>query len=345
MKVDQFDFDLPQDRIALRPARPRDASRLLHIGDQLADHRFSDLLNLVAPGDVLVFNDTKVIPARLAGRRGQANIEITLHMREGASSWRAFARPAKRLRPGDLIEFADTLSATVVSRGEGGEVVLAFDESGPSLDEAIARVGVMPLPPYIARRRSIDQSDMEDYQTTYAKAPGAVAAPTAGLHFTPDMMKALGQKGVESVFATLHVGAGTFLPVKSEDTDDHAMHTELCHLGKVAVDKINECRAKGGRVTAVGTTALRTLESAASDDGKVCEIDGPTDLFILPGYRFKIVDRLITNFHLPRSTLFMLICAFAGIERAYAAYEHAIKQGYRFYSYGDSCLIEPGSKQ
>jgi S-adenosylmethionine:tRNA ribosyltransferase-isomerase len=345
MKVADFDFDLPRSLIAERPAEPRDAARLLLVGDGLADRHVRDLPDLLRPGDLLVFNDTKVIPARLVGRRGAARIEATLHKQAGPETWRAFVRPAKRLKPGDRISFGDgpagdALEAEVLEKGEGGEVVLRFAAAGDALLAALDRIGRMPLPPYIPRTQGPDARDRDDYQTVYARHPGAVAAPTAGLHFTDDLMARLAARGIERIFVTLHVGAGTFLPVKVEDTRDHVMHAEWGRLGADAAAAVAAARARGGRVVAVGSTALRLLESAADADGRVAPFEGDTALFITPGYRFKSVDLLLTNFHLPRSTLFMLVAAFAGLARMRAAYEHAKRAGYRFYSYGDACLLE-----
>jgi S-adenosylmethionine:tRNA ribosyltransferase-isomerase len=341
MKVADFDFDLPRSLIAERPAEPRDAARLLQVGTTLADHVMRDLPDLLRPGDLMVFNDTRVIPARLVGRRGAAGIEATLHKQEAPDRWRAFARPAKRLKPGDRIAFGDgALDAEVLEKGEGGEVVLRFEVAGSALMAALERVGVMPLPPYIPRTQGPDARDRQDYQTVYARHPGAVAAPTAGLHFTDALLARLARRGVERTFVTLHVGAGTFLPVKVEDTRDHVMHAEWGRVGADAAAAVGAARARGGRVVAVGTTALRLLESAAAADGTTAPFEGDTALFITPGYRFKAVDLLLTNFHQPRSTLFMLVAAFAGLERMRAAYEHAKAAGYRFYSYGDACLLE-----
>ncbi|WP_374445372.1 tRNA preQ1(34) S-adenosylmethionine ribosyltransferase-isomerase QueA [Stella sp.] len=341
MLTADFDFDLPADRIAQAPMRPRDAARLLGIGATgLEDRVVRDLPQLLRPGDLLVSNDTRVIPARLAGRRGAAAVEVTLHLREAEDRWRAFARPAKRLRPGDTIDFAEGFAAEVMARGEGGEVVLRFSVGGPDLHRALERHGHMPLPPYI-RGGADAASDRDDYQTLFARRDGAVAAPTAGLHFTPELLAALDAAGVRRTVVTLHVGAGTFLPVKAERAADHRMHAEWGEVGAAAVAAIDETRAAGGRVVAVGTTSLRLLESAAAgDDGRVWPFSGTTDIFILPGYRFRVVDLLMTNFHLPRSTLFMLVSALAGLERMRAAYRHAVDAGYRFYSYGDACLIE-----
>lgn len=353
MKVDLFDFDLPEERVALRPAEPRDAARLLVVrpGEGLADRLVRDLPTLLAPGDAMVFNDTKVIPARLEGvrRRGEtaARVEATLHMRLGPDRWLAFLRPAKRVAEGDRISFGHSgeacylgsLDATVAEKREDGEVLLAFDLAGPVLDETLSAVGHVPLPPYIASRRPDDERDRVDYQTVYAREEGAVAAPTAGLHFTPELFAALDRRGVERHFVTLHVGAGTFLPVKVEDTGDHRMHAETGQVGQATADALNAVRARGGRIVAVGTTSLRLLESAASQEGRLSQWSGATDIFITPGYRFRAVDALVTNFHLPRSTLFMLVCAFSGLETMQAAYAHAIEKGYRFYSYGDASLL------
>lgn len=357
MRVDLFDFDLPEDRIALRPVHPRDAARLLVVqpgaAPVLEDAWVRDLPDLLRRGDVLVFNDTRVIHARLHGRRvretSAADIEVTLHLRVDGATWRAFARPAKRLKVGDRISFGHegrvcllgTLAATVAGKGEGGEVTLAFDFHGPVLDEAIAALGEMPLPPYIAAKRAPDDADEQDYQTVFARAEGAVAAPTAGLHFTDGLLRRLEAAGIGSAFATLHVGAGTFLPVKAEDTRDHRMHAEWGSLDRETAERLNAARAAGGRIVAVGTTALRLLESAAADDGVLHPFAGETAIFITPGYRFKAVDLLVTNFHLPRSTLFMLVCAFSGAAAMRAAYEHAVGADYRFYSYGDACLLYP----
>ncbi|MGB3387964.1 MAG: tRNA preQ1(34) S-adenosylmethionine ribosyltransferase-isomerase QueA [Pseudaminobacter sp.] len=353
MRVDLFDFELPEERIALRPVEPRDAARLLVVrpGQALEDKAVSDLPSLLSPGDVVIFNDTRVIPAQLTGvrRRGEAvaQVEATLHMRAGADRWHAFVRPGKRVAAGDSIHFGHdenacflgSLDATVVEKGEGGEVLLAFDVSGPFLDEAIRSVGHVPLPPYIASKRPDDARDRSDYQTIFAREDGAVAAPTAGLHFTPALLAALDERGIERHFVTLHVGAGTFLPVKADDTDEHKMHSEIGYVSERTANAINAAKAEGRRVVAVGTTSLRLLESAAGEDGRIKAWSGPTDIFITPGYRFKLVDVLMTNFHLPRSTLFMLVSAFSGIETMHGAYAHAIKSGYRFYSYGDASLL------
>jgi len=345
MKVSDFDFDLPPALIADRPAVPRDSARLLEVADGLRDHIVRELPVLLRPGDLLVFNDTRVIPARLFGRRGAAAVEVTLHKRMAAERWRAFARPARKLKPGDAIAFDGGLSATVAGKGEGGEVELAFDRGGAELMAALAAVGRLPLPPYIKRPGGADERDRSDYQTIFAARDGAVAAPTAGLHFTPALLAALQAHGVARVAVTLHVGAGTFLPVKAEDTKDHVMHAEVGVIDAAAADVIARTRAAGGRIVAVGTTSLRLLETAAGEDGRIQPFSGDTNLFITPGYRFKAVDLLLTNFHLPRSTLFMLVCAFAGLDRMKAAYEHAMAAGYRFYSYGDCCLLHPETAQ
>jgi S-adenosylmethionine:tRNA ribosyltransferase-isomerase len=339
MPVDVFDFPLPDALIAQRPVRPRDAARLLVVGqDGLADRGVRDLPSLLSAGDLLVFNDTKVIRARLRGRRGAVAVEVTLHRHEAAGLWRAFARPARRLHTGDRVAFADDLAALVVAKGEGGEVVLDFACQVADLMAQLDRHGRLPLPPYI--RRPADREDETDYQTVFASRPGAVAAPTAGLHFTPRLLAALAAAGIERTTLTLHVGAGTFLPVKAAMTAGHVMHAEWGEIGAAAVAAIAAARARGGRIVAVGTTTLRLLESAATAAGDVKPWSGETTLFITPGYRFKLVERLITNFHLPRSTLFMLVAAFSGLDRMQAAYRHAVAAGYRFYSYGDACLLE-----
>ncbi len=353
MRVDLFDFDLPEDRIALRPAEPRDAAKMLVVrpGEALADRTVTDLTSILRPGDALVFNDTRVIPAQLTGLRRReesvAQVDATLHMRVAPDEWRAFLRPAKRVQIGDRISFGHTenlcllgsLDATVEEKGEAGEALLRFDFAGPMLDEALREVGHVPLPPYIASKRDEDERDRTDYQTVYAAEDGAVAAPTAGLHFTRELFDALDAAGIERHFLTLHVGAGTFLPVKAEDTKDHRMHAETGCISAQTATALNAVKARAGRIVAVGTTSLRLLESAAREDGAIDPWTGPTDIFITPGYRFKIVDALMTNFHLPRSTLFMLVCAFAGHERMRAAYAHAIGNRYRFYSYGDASLL------
>ena len=346
MRVDAFDFDLPEELIALRPASPRDAARLLVVREEGArEHRvMRELHDLLRTGDVLVVNDTKVFPARLHGRRmgretGEgAGIEIMLHKRISPSRFRALVRPAKRLKAGDRVSLGVTLEGTVVSR-DGAEAEILFNIEGAALDDAIAAEGETPLPPYIAGRRRPDARDVGDYQTVYAAHSGSVAAPTAGLHFTPELLARLADKGIARAHVTLHVGAGTFLPVSVDDTKDHAMHAESAGLSPETAQMLNQARAAGGRIVAVGTTALRTLETAADEAGRLHPFAGETALFVTPGYRFKCVDVLLTNFHLPRSTLFMLACAFSGTESIKAAYADAIAAGYRFYSYGDACLL------
>ena len=341
MNVDLFDFDLPPDRIALRPASPRDAARLLVLdGDATRDRRVGDLADELRPGDLLVFNDTRVIPAQLEGRRGDARIGATLHKREGPRSWRAFVRNGRRLREGDTIDFGADVAATASARAEDGSWLLVFAGDAP-VEELLARAGRMPLPPYIAARRPTDARDADDYQTMFAAAPGAVAAPTAALHFTPALMASLAAAGVGHVTLTLHVGAGTFLPVKADDTTDHRMHAEWGRLDAATADRLNAVRAGGGRVIAVGTTSLRLIESATGADGVVRPFEGDTAIFITPGYGLRGIDGLVTNFHLPRSTLFMLVSALMGLDRMQAAYAHAIQARYRFYSYGDASLLLP----
>ena len=354
MKLADFDFELPEDRIALRPASPRDSARLLLVqpGAPFRDLSVRDLPGLLRAGDVLVLNDTRVIPARLKGVRqreeSRVQVEATLHRRLKPHVWTAFMRPGKRLAVGDRIAFGETsdracllgsLDATVKEKGEGGEVTLAFDLSGPDLDAAIAERGAMPLPPYIAAKRGEDAQDRTDYQTVYAEEEGSVAAPTAGLHFTPELFQRLAEAGVETAFVTLHVGAGTFLPVKVDDLSEHRMHAEWGEVDAPTAERLNAVRAAGGRIVCVGTTSLRLLESATGEDGVVRPFLGETEIFITPGYRFRAADGLMTNFHLPKSTLFMLVSAFAGLETMRAAYAHAIDSGYRFYSYGDSSLL------
>lgn len=341
MRVDLFDFDLPADRIALRPASPRDGARLLLVdGQRMEDRIVSDLPSLLRRGDTLVFNDTRVIPAQLEGRRGNAAVGATLHKREGLRAWRAFVRNAKRVREGDLIDFGSGVAARAGDRGPDGSILLTFHGEEP-VELLLERAGRMPLPPYIAGKRAADEQDAADYQTMFAREKGAVAAPTAALHFTPALMEALGAAGVGHETLTLHVGAGTFLPVKAEDTDQHKMHSEWGRIDAATAERLNAVRAGGGRVIAVGTTSLRLLESAADESGAIRAFEGDTAIFVTPGYRFRVVDGLITNFHLPRSTLFMLVSALMGRERMQAAYAHAIEQGYRFYSYGDASLLLP----
>lgn len=341
MRIDLFDFDLPPEAIAQRPGSPRDSAKLLRIGggEDFGNFHMRDLPNLLQPGALLVSNDTKVIPARLEGRRRDARVEVTLHKNEAALRWQAFARPARKLQAGDVIDFASGFSATVAAKNEGGEIVLDFRCPEGDLLAALARYGIMPLPPYIKRPKEGDSLDHDDYQTVFADKPGAVAAPTAGLHFTPELLARLDARGIKRLTVTLHVGAGTFLPVRSETTEGHVMHAEYGVLDRTAADAINAARSAGRRLVAVGTTSLRLIESAADDDGWVHPFAGDTRLFIVPGYRFKAVDMLLTNFHLPRSTLFMLVSAFSGLERMKSAYAHALANGYRFYSYGDGCLL------
>ena len=341
MRVDLFDFELPAERIALRPASPRDAARLLLVqGRALSDRAVGDLPVLLRKGDILVFNDTRVIPAQLEGRRGEARIGATLHKREGPRAWRAFVRNAKRVRDGDRIDFGSGVSAVAAGRAADGSVLLTFAGDEP-VEVLLDRAGRMPLPPYIAAKRDTDERDASDYQTMFAREKGAVAAPTAALHFTPALMSSLEAAGIEHETLTLHVGAGTFLPVKAEDTAEHVMHSEWGRIDAATAERLNLARAAGRRVIAVGTTSLRLLESAASADGKVLPFEGDTDIFITPGYTFRAVDGLLTNFHLPRSTLFMLVSALMGRETMQAAYAHAIAEGYRFYSYGDASLLLP----
>ncbi|MEA2880947.1 MAG: S-adenosylmethionine:tRNA ribosyltransferase-isomerase [Bradyrhizobium sp.] len=353
MRTDLFDFDLPAGRIALRPATPRDAARMLVVrpGEASRDQRVADLPQWLEPGDQLVVNDTKVIAAQLSGRRltrdGEPKIEATLIKRLDGSRWQALVKPAKKLVAGDIIRFGNEgkvcllghLDAEVEHKGEDGEVALSFSFHGPVLDQAIADLGAPPLPPYIASKRAPDERDAADYQTMFAATEGAVAAPTAGLHFTPRLEAALRDRGIGLHRVTLHVGAGTFLPVKAEDTAAHRMHPEWGSISRETADALNAARAKGGRIVAVGTTSLRLLESATAEDGTIKPFSGETAIFVTPGYRFRAVDILMTNFHLPRSTLFMLVSAFSGLDTMKQAYAHAIEQGYRFYSYGDACLL------
>ncbi len=341
MNVDLFDFHLPPDLIALRPAVPRDAARMLVVDAAGRRDAFvRDLAEQLCAGDLLVFNDTRVIPARLEGLRGDARIGATLHKREGPRRWRAFVRNARRLRDGDRIEFGHDVAAIATDRAVDGSLALDFLGDEP-VELLLDRAGVMPLPPYIAARRPTDTRDADDYQTMFAAEPGAVAAPTAALHFTPGLMARLTEAGVEHATLTLHVGAGTFLPVKAEDTDAHQMHAEWGRIDADTADRLNAVRALGGRVIAVGTTSLRLLESACGEDGRVRSFEGDTAIFITPGYRFRAVDGLLTNFHLPRSTLFMLVSALMGREHMHETYAHAIAQRYRFYSYGDASLLLP----
>jgi S-adenosylmethionine:tRNA ribosyltransferase-isomerase len=347
MRVDLFDFELPPERIALRPVKPRDAARMLVVdGDRpFADRSVGDLPSLLRAGDVLVFNDTRVIPAQLEGRRlnkdgGEARIGATLHKRIDLRRWQAFVRNAKRLREGDRIEFGGEVSATAEERHADGSWTLAFVGEEP-VEVLLHRAGTMPLPPYIAGKRPTDEADRADYQTMFAREEGAVAAPTAALHFTPELMAALADAGIGHETLTLHVGAGTFLPVKAEETADHRMHAEWGRIDPATADRLNAVRAAGGRIISVGTTSLRLLESACGEDGMIRPFEGDTAIFITPGYRFKAIDGLVTNFHLPKSTLFMLVSALMGLDRMQAAYAYAIENGYRFYSYGDASLLLP----
>lgn len=342
MKTDIFNFDLPEDLIANEPANPRDSSKLLHIGSngELNDYTVADLDKLLRPSDVLIFNDTKVIPARLYGNRGLAKVEVTLFKQLNLSCWETLIKNARRLKPNDLIEFSHELTATVLNKTENGAVVLQFNKSGADLMAAFHELGTMPLPPYIKRLRGGKKSDNANYQTIYAKHEGAVAAPTAGLHFTDALFKRLDEKGIERLFVTLHVGGGTFLPVKVDDTDNHKMHAEFGVLTKEVADKINAYKKQGRRIISVGTTSLRLLESATDDNGIIHPFESETSIFITPGYTFKMIDAMFTNFHLSGSTLFMLVSAFAGIDTMKRAYAYAIENNYRFFSYGDACLIE-----
>lgn len=341
MRVSDFDFDLPAERIALRPARPRDSARLLVVeGNAISDRAVLDLPDLLEAGDTLVFNDTKVIPAQLEGRRGDASIGATLHKREGPREWQAFLRNARRVRAGDTIDFGEGVAASVAEKADDGSALLHFHGSEP-VELLLERAGRMPLPPYIASKRQVDEADRQDYQTMFAREEGAVAAPTAALHFTERLIEALDGRGIGRETLTLHVGAGTFLPVKSERIEEHQMHAEWGRIDGPTADRLNAVRKRGGRIISVGTTSLRLLESAAADDGVIRPFEGDTAIFITPGYRFKAVDGLITNFHLPRSTLFMLVSALMGLDLVKSAYAHAIDAGYRFYSYGDASLLLP----
>ncbi len=346
LPVDAFDFDLPEDLIALRPVRPRRAARMLHAeGGTLTDRTMADLPAILRPGDLLVFNDTRVLPVQLSGARARDNssvtIDATLIERLDAARWRAFARPGRRLKPGDRITFGDALSAEVQAKREDGTLDLAFDRVGAALDEAIALVGAMPLPPYIAQRRPADSRDAEDYQTLFAARDGAVAAPTAALHFDAALLAALKEAGIATATVTLHVGAGTFLPVKADTIRAHRMHSETGEIDAETADRINATRAAGGRIISVGTTSLRVLETATDENGYIRPWCGSTDIFITPGYRFRMIDGLVTNFHLPRSTLLMLVSALMGFDQIRTLYSYAISKGYRFYSYGDGSLLLP----
>jgi S-adenosylmethionine:tRNA ribosyltransferase-isomerase len=347
VRVDLFDFELPPERIALRPAEPRDSARLMQVrsGGEITDHGIGDLPKLLRAGDCVVFNDTRVIPAQLEGVRrtfkgDEARIGATLHRRIDLRRWQAFIRNAKRLRPGDRIDFGYDVSAIAEARNEDGSFLLGFEGSEP-VEVLLERAGRMPLPPYIANKRAVDARDRSDYQTMFAKKDGAVAAPTASLHFTPNLMEQLAATGISNERLTLHVGAGTFLPMKTDDTNDHVMHSEWGQIDANTAARLNAVRAGGGRLIAVGTTVLRLLESAAGEDGQIRAFDGDTAIFITPGYPFKAIDGLMTNFHLPKSTLFMLVSALMGLDAMQAAYRHAIANDYRFYSYGDGSLLLP----
>jgi S-adenosylmethionine:tRNA ribosyltransferase-isomerase len=341
VRVDLFDFVLPPERIALRPVSPRDAARLLLIDrDRREDRHVSDLPNLLRAGDMLAFNDTRVIPAQLEGRRGDAAIGATLHKREGPRTWRAFVRNARRVREGDRIDFGADVTAVASDKADDGSLTLTFDGE-ESVEALLARAGRMPLPPYIAARRTPDARDADDYQTMFARSAGAVAAPTAALHFTPELIAALDARGIGRATLTLHVGAGTFLPVKADDTADHRMHAEWGRIDATTADRLNAVRATGGRIIAVGTTSLRLIESACDENGVIRPFEGDTAIFITPGYRFRGIVGLLTNFHLPKSTLFMLVSALMGLDRMQAAYAYAIENNYRFYSYGDASLLLP----
>ena len=341
MRVADFDFELPAERIALRPARPRDSARLLFVrGSEVSDRQVLDLPDLLTPGDVLVFNDTKVIPAQLEGKRGEASIGATLHKREGPREWQALLRNAKRVRAGDTIDFGEGVTASVIDKRENGSALLHF-HGGEPVELLLERAGRMPLPPYISSRRPVDEADREDYQTMFAREEGAVASPTAALHFTPRLLDALDAHGIGRETLTLHVGAGTFLPVKSESIAEHKMHSEWGRIDSATAERLNAVRRSGSRLVAVGTTSLRLLESAADEEGSIGAFEGETDIFITPGYRFRAIDGLITNFHLPRSTLFMLVSALMGLDVMKSAYAHAVEAGYRFYSYGDASLLLP----
>lgn len=344
--LSDFDFTLPEELIALRPARPRVAAKLLVAnGGAIADHVVSDLPGLLRAGDLLVFNDTRVLPVRLAGTRTRADsvvaVEATLIERLDAAHWRAFAKPGRRLREGDAVEFSGGLTGRVSSKREDGTLTFSFNLSGPDLDLAIVEAGTMPLPPYIAARRASDEDDFHDYQTVFAEKDGAVAAPTAALHFDESLLSALADRGVETATVTLHVGAGTFLPVKVDSTADHVMHSEIGAISEATAAQINRARALGGRIISVGTTSLRVLETAADARGNLRAWSGSTDIFITPGYRFRSIDGLMTNFHLPKSTLFMLVSALMGLDNTHKIYAHAIARQYRFYSYGDGSLLLP----
>ncbi|HTT79228.1 MAG TPA: tRNA preQ1(34) S-adenosylmethionine ribosyltransferase-isomerase QueA [Stellaceae bacterium] len=343
MHLDDFAYDLPRELIADRPLEQRERARLMVLpaAGAIEDRHIADLPALLRPGDLLVCNDTKVVPARLIGRRGAATVELTLAQALGGGVWHAFAKGARRLKPGDRVEFADDFAAEIIAKTAEGAIELRFDREGEAFRAALARHGAMPLPPYIRRPRGGDPRDRCDYQTVFAREEGAVAAHTAGLHFTPALLDALAGRGIERAMVTLHIGPGTFLPVKTDDPREHRMHAERGHVDADAAAQINRARERGGRIVAIGTTSLRVLETAADARGHIAPFRGETRLFILPGYRFRAIDLLLTNFHLPRSTLLMLVAALAGLDRIKAAYAHAVAERYRFFSYGDACLIEP----
>ena len=340
MRISDFDFDLPKALIAQKPCIPRDAARLLRVDTTLTDAVITDLPRFLDPGDVLVFNDTKVIPSRLVGKRTNSRISVTLHKEDASGNWWAFAKPARRLEKGDTIDFATSFSAEIIEKRENGEVLLLFKGGRENTIKALNTLGIMPLPPYIKRPEIGSTNDFTDYQTIFASKTGAVAAPTAGLHFTDKLMTDFNDRGVLKAFITLHVGAGTFLPIKTDDTELHKMHLEWGKIDQKTSEIINNARNSGGKVIPVGSTSLRLLETAANDDGLVEPFVGETNIFITPGYRFKIADKMITNFHLPKSTLFMLVAAFSGLDRIREAYQHAISENYRFFSYGDACLLD-----
>lgn len=341
MKVSDFDFELPKEKIAVRPAEPRDSAKMLCVKcEQIEDKIFYQIIDELNEGDCLVLNDTKVIPVRIKGKRDEVKIEATLHKMYDEKSWWAFAKPGKRLKIGNIVVFGEGFTAKVIRKDDHNGVLFEFNKSGQELFEALESNGVMPLPPYIERLNGSDKQDASDYQTVYASNEGAVAAPTAGLHFTEELLEKIKNKGIEIVYVTLHVGAGTFMPVKVENTEDHVMHSEYGVITQEKADKLNDIHKNGGSIIAVGTTSMRLLESAVNENGVIQPFAQETDIFITPGYAFKAVDKLITNFHLPKSTLFMLICAFAGTENMKKAYQHAMQQDYKFYSYGDACFLE-----
>ena len=346
LPVSDFDFDLPEESIALRPVRPRRAARMLHAENgAIADRSMADLPSVLREGDVLVFNDTRVLPVQLSGQRIRAdsavNVDATLIERIDAGTWRAFAKPGRRLKQGDTLVFSDALDAEIVSKGDDGTLILRFSIDGATLDETVASIGAMPLPPYIAGKRAADERDFEDYQTIHARRDGAVAAPTAALHFDAVLMEELKGAGIEIATVTLHVGAGTFLPVKADTTSGHVMHSETGEIDAETAERLNAAKGSGGRVIGVGTTSLRVLETATDEAGRIGAWRGSTDIFITPGYRFRMIDGLVTNFHLPRSTLMMLVSALMGTKQIRTIYRHAISEGYRFYSYGDGSLLVP----